>query len=456
MVLSSEVSASCAVKPSVRAAAEESALVFIGKVTKITPAQLASAGYPVTVREKRWKKYLYKTDIATFEVTQAFKGVEGQTIDIATSADGDAGYKFEGGTWLKVGESYVVYAEKRKLAGTVDTDWTGYDESIARELKKIQETFPADLAAEINEINSKITPYSAGVCGRTIDVNESKEELDELFRIFPNTKKIREGAQTKPFENFQKAVKAERGGFAGNKESLSKVFNEERLKLGNHFESELWQYLEDDPEKHYWIALFLDSKSYLHGNSPLPQLAFMERTRALELLGNDKKSRGRRVSILRELAIASKLNGNQDQASRFRDEAEELAGDPELIPYIAGGTPYDLCVYENLDGSISSCNENPLPVERIITGGWLNSRALELPQPIYPASLQGKQRTKAKVDVRIMIGTDGNVISAEVIRGPVEFHTAAIEAAKNAKFAPMSLSGLPARVSAWLSFAFEP
>ena len=215
-------------------------------------------------------------------------------------------------------------------------------------------------------------------------------------------------------------------------------------------------YLGDDPEKHYWIASFVDSKSYLHGNTPLPELALNLRKRTLQLLGNDKRSRGRRVSILRELAIASKLTGSLEQAIRFRDEAEELSKDRDLAPYIAGRTRYDVCIYENLAGSISSCNENDPPKERTITGGWLNGRALELPQPVYPAALQGIQRIKTQVDVRILIGTDGNVISAEVIRGPAEFHNAALEAAKKAKFAPTFLSGQATKVSAWLSFAFKP
>lgn len=263
-------------------------------------------------------------------------------------------------------------------------------------------------------------------------------------------------AQTKPFEDFRKAVTAEPGGFAGNKGNLSKVFNEERLRLGETFETELWRYIENDPDTHFWIASFIDSKSYLHGNSPLPDLAFRIRKRALELLGNDKRSRGRRVSILRELAIASKLTGTQEQAIRFRDEAEELAKDPELSPYISGRTRYDACIYANIAGSISSCNENEPPKERIITAGWLNRRALEFPQPLYPADLQGKQRIKAQVDVRVLIGTDGNVISAEVIRGPAEFHNAAVEAAKKAKFEPTFLSGQATKVSAWLSYIFKP
>ena len=123
LLLSTEVPGTCVAKPSIEKAVEGSALVFVGKVTKIIPAQLATASYSVQRRKRLWEKYFFKTDIVTFEVSEVLKGVPGETIEIATSADGEAGYKFEGGTWLKVGQSYLVYASKRKLEGTVDSDW---------------------------------------------------------------------------------------------------------------------------------------------------------------------------------------------------------------------------------------------------------------------------------------------------------------------------------------------
>jgi hypothetical protein len=208
LLISSDVSASCMVKPSVEVAARESVLVFTGKVTKITPAQLASADHLLKGKKSTWEKHFYKTDIVSFDVTEIFKGTPGETIEIATSADGDAGYKFEGGTWLREGESYFVYANERRPAGTVDTDWTGYGKAVARELKKIQESFPKELAAEINDFNSKLTPYSADICGRTRTVNESKEDLDELHRIFPNTKRLRPSANDAQVFNLEMMILA--------------------------------------------------------------------------------------------------------------------------------------------------------------------------------------------------------------------------------------------------------
>lgn len=265
-------------------------------------------------------------------------------------------------------------------------------------------------------------------------------------------------AQDLPFESFRKAVKEESGGFAGNKENLSKVFNAERIRLGQTFETELWKYFGDDADKHFWVSLFLTAKSYLHGNEPLPELASKIRTRALELLKdrNDKRSVGRKVTIYRQLAVSSKLAGNQDDAVRFRDSSEGLlAKHDDIEAYVSGRTERDICVYQNITGSIAGCKESETPKEKIITRGWLNSRALEFVKPIYPAELKGKG-IKARVDVRIMTDTAGNVISAEVIRGPSEFHKAAIEAAMKAKFSPMALSGQPVKTSGWLSYMFTP
>ncbi len=67
-------------------------------------------------------------------------------------------------------------------------------------------------------------------------------------------------AQNKSFEVFDKAVKEQKGGFSGNKEYLSKIFNDERNRLGDNFETELWKYIGDDIEKHYWLGLSLFEK----------------------------------------------------------------------------------------------------------------------------------------------------------------------------------------------------
>lgn len=261
------------------------------------------------------------------------------------------------------------------------------------------------------------------------------------------------------FARFTKVVKEERGGFAGNKENLSKVFNEERTRLGSDFETELWKYLGDDADRHYWIGSFLTSKAYLHGNSQLPELAFRVRSRGLELLEkrSDKRSLGQKATINRQLAVSAKLAGKQDDAVKFRDNAESILarhGD-DLAAYIAGRTEFDKCVYENIAGSIANCDPNPPPKEKIISAGWMNRRALNFVEPAYPSTIMNGRKA-GRVEVRILTDETGMVISAEIIRGPAEFHDAAIEAAKKLKFRPTLLSGVPTKVSGWVSYDFKP
>jgi hypothetical protein len=264
-------------------------------------------------------------------------------------------------------------------------------------------------------------------------------------------------AQGRPFESFRKAVDEERGGFSGNKQNLSRVFVAERNRLGEKFEPELWRYLDDDPEKHYWIGTFLTAKSYLHGTEPMPKLAFKVRVRALQLLNdrNDKRSLGWRATINRHLAVYSKLIGKQDEALRYRNAAGPLLVRADLKPFTAGQNPYDACVYANLEGSIVNCAETDTPRETIVNAGWLNSRAATLVEPAYPTEMKG-DRSGAKVDVQVVIDKSGNVISAKAFRGPTEFHAAAVDAAMKTKFPPTILSRSPVKVTGWLSFTFKP
>ena len=93
--------------------------------------------------------------------------------------------------------------------------------------------------------------------------------------------------------------------------------------------------------------------------------------------------------------------------------------------------------------------------EKVIIAGWMNSRATNFRHPEYPSEIK-KPRPAARVKVRIATDIDGNVISAEVSHGPVVFHNAALDAAKKLKFPPTKLSGVPTKVSGWVSYDFKP
>lgn len=260
-------------------------------------------------------------------------------------------------------------------------------------------------------------------------------------------------AQSKPFEVFYKAVKEEKGGFSGNKENLSKVFNQERIRLGENFETELWKYLGDDIEKYYWLNFFVESQSYLHGNNPLPELAFKIRQKGLELLAkkDDKQSLGRKVSLYRKQAIYLHNAGNRDSAVKSKTSAENILKENDSISaYVTGMSRLDKCIYENLAGDTSFCEkESQKPIETIVSSGYVTNSAIELPQPDNP------QKLKGEVHIKVLIAENGQVISAEALKGIKELFDVSIKAAKRAKFQPFTLSGKPTKRSGVIVYKFS-
>ncbi|MDQ3219273.1 MAG: TonB family protein [Pyrinomonadaceae bacterium] len=109
---------------------------------------------------------------------------------------------------------------------------------------------------------------------------------------------------------------------------------------------------------------------------------------------------------------------------------------------------------------------------KTINGGVLNGKAISLPKPTYPADARDA-KAEGSVGVRITIDETGNVISAEAdledFRKSVEdstdisteskqIHPALREAAENAareaKFSPTLLSGVPVKVSGRIVYNF--
>lgn len=93
--------------------------------------------------------------------------------------------------------------------------------------------------------------------------------------------------------------------------------------------------------------------------------------------------------------------------------------------------------------------------EKIIIAGWMNSRAVNFQNPKFPSTAT-KPRSVTRVEVRIVTDVNGNVMSAYVSRGPVDLHKTALDAARSLKFPPTLLSGIPTKVSGWVSFELQP
>lgn len=222
--------------------------------------------------------------------------------------------------------------------------------------------------------------------------------------------------------------------------------------MGENFEAELWKYIGDDIEKIYWLNSFVESESYLHGNKPLPELAFRIRQKGLELLNskNDKKSLGRKVTLNREQAIYYYENGNRDLALKSKTDAENLLKENKISAYVGGMTRLDKCIYSNLEGDASFCEaESKKPLETIVSSGIVNGSAISLPQPANP------QKLKGKVYIKVLISENGEVLSAEALKGVKELFDASVKAAKSAKFPVFTLSGKPTKRSGVIVYKFS-
>ena len=99
--------------------------------------------------------------------------------------------------------------------------------------------------------------------------------------------------------------------------------------------------------------------------------------------------------------------------------------------------------------------ERPLPGRNVVAGGNLNGRATYLPRPAYPP-LARSVNLGGTVAVRVLVDESGNVIAAEAVNGPPMLRPAAVAAARQARFAPVTVSGQPVKLRGVLTYNFNP
>jgi TonB family protein len=87
-------------------------------------------------------------------------------------------------------------------------------------------------------------------------------------------------------------------------------------------------------------------------------------------------------------------------------------------------------------------------------GGILNSKALNLPNPVYPAEAR-RVHAFGQVQVKVIVDETGKVISAEAVFGPESLRQAAVDAAKRARFAPTVVDGITVKVVGILTYDFK-
>ena len=97
---------------------------------------------------------------------------------------------------------------------------------------------------------------------------------------------------------------------------------------------------------------------------------------------------------------------------------------------------------------------NPEGSERkVIRGGELNGRAISLPLPRYP-EIARAAKASGSVTVEITIDETGHVVEARAVSGHPLLQAAAVDAARQAVFAPTRLQGEPVKVAGALSYQF--
>ena len=87
-------------------------------------------------------------------------------------------------------------------------------------------------------------------------------------------------------------------------------------------------------------------------------------------------------------------------------------------------------------------------------GGMLNSKAIQLPAPNYPAGAKSVHAA-GEVQVKVLVDETGKVISAEAIFGPESLRQAAVDAARLARFKPTLVNGVAVKVSGILTYNFK-
>ncbi len=99
----------------------------------------------------------------------------------------------------------------------------------------------------------------------------------------------------------------------------------------------------------------------------------------------------------------------------------------------------------------------PPPVKKkntIVSGGVVNGKAVRLVMPVYPAAAKSVQ-LRGQVTVQVLIDEDGNVVSAQAIKGHQLFVNHAVKAARQSTFTPTTLSGEKVKVRGLIVYNFN-
>ena len=163
---------------------------------------------------------------------------------------------------------------------------------------------------------------------------------------------------------------------------------------------------------------------------------------------------------LRELAVSHKVRAEQlirresELGASFPAMDEEERKLYESLPpqNEVGGKKY-LPTWRATEAATDSSSGAMRTKKIVVSSGVLQDRAIKKAQPAYPAEARAV-RVSGSVKVEVLISEEGRVIEATAFEGPEQLREAAIEAARQWIFKPVTLAGQPARMSGVLSFNF--
>ncbi len=264
----------------------------------------------------------------------------------------------------------------------------------------------------------------------------------------------------RPFATVDAAFKKSRLRWS----EASTPFQQERTRLGQDFETELWKYLGDDVDKQDKISNFLLYPEYLHGNLPTPYLAMQIQLKSLSILRGktDMSSRIMYVTTSINAAILDGSLGLLDDAVAHKTEAEAMmAKDKFLTTGFPAIDDYDRCIYDSLGHhEITSPATTCAPKK---TAGEPNFTLIEVgeipkdkftsnPQPRWPSS--AKAEHPGAVSVEVVIDENGRVETADALSGPLDLQPAALKAARGARFQKTLYRGQAIKVRGWATYQF--
>lgn len=163
--------------------------------------------------------------------------------------------------------------------------------------------------------------------------------------------------------------------------------------------------------------------------------------------------------------IRTTVGGVGSGAGRAPDEmsfesyhAPEFGKTPLKVVHYRGGQVVSVTepvsvVPGEPDASLFKAPDYEVVAAAPVSGGVLNGKAISKPAPSYPAEALAA-RASGTVVVRIVVGEDGTVESAEAVGGHPLLRDAAVKAAKKSRFSPTRLAGLPVKVSGVVTYNF--